>query len=76
MTALNRLKAQMMKAKLRKAPDAANLEEQYNTFLALAFSVEFLLWITKMFARVSSNITLQFPFLEHCYRAFWRPSFF
>lgn len=34
MTALNRLKAQMMKAKLRKAPDAANLEEQYNTAAA------------------------------------------
>lgn len=34
MTALNRLKAQMMKAKLRKAPDAADLEEQYNTAVA------------------------------------------
>jgi hypothetical protein len=34
MTALNRLKAQMMKAKLRKAPDAAVLEEQYNTAAA------------------------------------------
>jgi hypothetical protein len=34
MTALNRLKAQMMKAKLRKAPDAADLEEQYNTAAA------------------------------------------
>ncbi|KAI1074044.1 cell cycle control protein cwf19 [Whalleya microplaca] len=29
-TALNRLRAQMMKAKLRKAPDAAKLEAEYN----------------------------------------------
>ena len=29
LTALNKLKAQMMKAKLRNAPDAAQLEEQY-----------------------------------------------
>ncbi|KAL7628478.1 Pre-mRNA-splicing factor cwf19 [Parahypoxylon ruwenzoriense] len=29
-TALNRLKAQMMKAKLKKAPDAAKLEAEYN----------------------------------------------
>ncbi|KAK3181905.1 Pre-mRNA-splicing factor cwf19 [Lecanicillium sp. MT-2017a] len=29
-TALNRLRAQMMKAKLRKAPNAAALEEEYN----------------------------------------------
>ena len=29
-TALNKLKAQMMKAKLRGAPDAANLEDEYN----------------------------------------------
>lgn len=29
-TALNRLRAQMMKAKLRRAPDAAKLEEEYN----------------------------------------------
>ncbi|KAJ5777774.1 hypothetical protein N7520_001020 [Penicillium odoratum] len=29
LTALNRLKAQMMKAKLKKAPNAAELEEQY-----------------------------------------------
>ncbi|KAI1165057.1 hypothetical protein F5B18DRAFT_212214 [Nemania serpens] len=29
-TTLNRLKAQMMKAKLRKAPDAAQLEAEYN----------------------------------------------
>ncbi|KAI0192461.1 hypothetical protein F4808DRAFT_442941 [Astrocystis sublimbata] len=29
-TALNRLKAQMMKAKLRKAPNAAKLEAEYN----------------------------------------------
>ncbi|KAJ5679463.1 hypothetical protein N7462_007707 [Penicillium macrosclerotiorum] len=36
-TALNRLKAQMMKAKLRGAPNAAELEENYNTSLA-AFS--------------------------------------
>lgn len=34
MTALNRLKAQMMKAKLRKAPDAAALEEQYDSAVA------------------------------------------
>ncbi|KAJ5089451.1 hypothetical protein N7532_008135 [Penicillium argentinense] len=34
LTALNRLKAQMMKAKLRKAPDAAELEEQYNAAAA------------------------------------------
>lgn len=34
MTALNRLKAQMMKAKLKKSPDAAQLEEQYNTAAA------------------------------------------
>lgn len=34
MTALNRLKAQMMKAKLRKASNAADLEEQYNTAAA------------------------------------------
>ncbi|KAJ5567444.1 hypothetical protein N7535_006750 [Penicillium sp. DV-2018c] len=33
-TALNRLKAQMMKAKLKKSPDAAALEEQYNTAVA------------------------------------------
>lgn len=33
-TALNRLRAQMMKAKLRKAPDAADLEEQYNVAAA------------------------------------------
>lgn len=30
LTSLNRLKAKMMKAKLKKAPDAAELEEQYN----------------------------------------------
>lgn len=29
-TALNRLRAQMMKAKLRRAPNAAELEEEYN----------------------------------------------
>lgn len=34
LTALNRLKAQMMKAKLKRAPDAAELEEQYNTAAA------------------------------------------
>lgn len=34
LTALNRLKAQMMKAKLKKAPDAAELEEQYNAAAA------------------------------------------
>ncbi|KAF9887773.1 hypothetical protein FE257_009579 [Aspergillus nanangensis] len=34
LTALNRLKAQMMKAKLRKAPDAAELEERYNAAAA------------------------------------------
>ncbi|KAI1420511.1 hypothetical protein F5Y12DRAFT_772597 [Xylaria sp. FL1777] len=33
-TSLNRLKAQMMKAKLRKAPDAAKLEDEYNQALA------------------------------------------
>jgi len=33
-TTLNRLKAQMMKAKLRKAPDAAKLEEEYNQAMA------------------------------------------
>lgn len=35
-TALNRLKAQMMKAKLRKAPEAAKLEAEYNEALASA----------------------------------------
>ena len=34
LTALNRLKAQMMKAKLKKAPDAADLEVQYNAAAA------------------------------------------
>lgn len=34
LTALNRLKAQMMKAKLKGSPDAAELEEQYNTAAA------------------------------------------
>ncbi|KAJ5138603.1 uncharacterized protein N7515_003451 [Penicillium bovifimosum] len=33
-TALNRLKAQMMRAKLKKSPDAAALEEQYNAAVA------------------------------------------
>lgn len=33
-TALNRLKAQMMKSKLRKAPDAEKLETEYNLALA------------------------------------------
>ncbi|TPX12493.1 uncharacterized protein E0L32_006905 [Thyridium curvatum] len=33
-TALNRLRAQMMKAKLRKAPDAAKLEAEYNAAMA------------------------------------------
>jgi hypothetical protein len=33
-TALNRLKAQMMKAKLKKADNAAELEEEYNTAAA------------------------------------------
>jgi hypothetical protein len=33
-TALNRLKAQMMKAKLRNAPDAAKLEAEYNAAMA------------------------------------------
>lgn len=33
-TALNRLRAQMMKAKLKNAPNAAELEEQYNTAAA------------------------------------------
>ena len=36
-TALNRLRAQMMKAKLRRAPNAAQLEEEYNR-AAAAFS--------------------------------------
>lgn len=35
-TALNKLKAQMMKAKLRKAPEAAQLEAEYNAAAALA----------------------------------------
>lgn len=34
LTALNRLKAQMMKAKLKKSADAAELEEQYNAAAA------------------------------------------
>lgn len=34
LTTLNRLKAQMMKAKLKKAPEAAELEERYNTAAA------------------------------------------
>ncbi|EAU35684.1 conserved hypothetical protein [Aspergillus terreus NIH2624] len=34
LTALNRLKAQMMKAKLKKAPEAAELEERYNAAAA------------------------------------------
>lgn len=34
LTSLNRLKAQMMKAKLKGAPEAAELEEQYNTAAA------------------------------------------
>lgn len=34
LTALNRLKAQMMKAKLKGAPDAAELEQRYNTAAA------------------------------------------
>lgn len=34
LTALNRLKAQMMKAKLKGAPDATELEERYNTAAA------------------------------------------
>jgi len=33
-TALNRLKAQMLKAKMKKAPNAAQLEEEYNAALA------------------------------------------
>ncbi|KAJ0118760.1 cell cycle control protein cwf19 [Diaporthe amygdali] len=33
-TTLNRMRAQVMKAKLRKAPDAAKLEEEYNAALA------------------------------------------
>lgn len=35
-TSLNRLRAQMMKAKLRRAPNAAQLEEEYNRAAALA----------------------------------------
>ncbi|KAI0553430.1 hypothetical protein F4679DRAFT_531275 [Xylaria curta] len=38
-TTLNRLKAQMMKAKLRKAPNAAELEAQYNQ-AAAAFTAK------------------------------------
>ncbi|KAI1133141.1 hypothetical protein F5Y10DRAFT_130091 [Nemania abortiva] len=38
-TTLNRLKAQMMKAKLRKAPDAAKLEIEYNK-AAAAFTAQ------------------------------------
>ncbi|TRX98816.1 hypothetical protein FHL15_000158 [Xylaria flabelliformis] len=38
-TTLNRLKAQMMKAKLRKAPNAAELEAQYNQ-AAAAFAAK------------------------------------
>ncbi|PNY29748.1 Pre-mRNA-splicing factor cwf19 [Tolypocladium capitatum] len=34
-TALNRLRARMMKAKLRRAPNAARLEEEYNRAAAL-----------------------------------------
>ncbi|KAG6017607.1 hypothetical protein E4U43_000741 [Claviceps pusilla] len=37
-TSLNRLRAQMMKAKLRRAPDAARLEQEYNRAAALASS--------------------------------------
>lgn len=37
-TALNRLRAQMMKAKLRKAPNAAQLEQEYNAAAAAATS--------------------------------------
>lgn len=35
-TSLNRLRAQMMKAKLRRAPNAVQLEEEYNKAAALA----------------------------------------
>ncbi|KFH44275.1 Pre-mRNA-splicing factor-like protein [Hapsidospora chrysogenum ATCC 11550] len=35
-TALNRLRAQMMKAKMRRAPNAAELEEEYNRAAAAA----------------------------------------
>ncbi|KAI1334971.1 cell cycle control protein cwf19 [Xylariaceae sp. FL0016] len=38
-TALNRMRAQMMKAKLRKAPDAAKLEAEYNE-VAAAFAAK------------------------------------
>ncbi|KAI0393002.1 hypothetical protein F5Y17DRAFT_434255 [Xylariaceae sp. FL0594] len=38
-TTLNRLKAQMMKAKLRKSPDAARLEAEYNQ-AAAAFALK------------------------------------
>ncbi|KAJ5168239.1 uncharacterized protein N7482_003833 [Penicillium canariense] len=37
-TALNRLKAQLMKAKLKKASNAAELEEQYNNAAAASLS--------------------------------------
>ncbi|KAK4228590.1 CwfJ C-terminus 1-domain-containing protein-like protein [Podospora fimiseda] len=33
-SALNRMRAQLMKAKLRKAPEVAKLEEEYNTAMA------------------------------------------
>jgi hypothetical protein len=35
-TALNKLKAQMMKAKLRRAPEAAELEAEYNAAISMA----------------------------------------
>ncbi|KAG5921952.1 hypothetical protein E4U42_005641 [Claviceps africana] len=37
-TSLNRLRAQMMKAKLRRAPNASQLEQEYNRAAALASS--------------------------------------
>ncbi|QSZ29071.1 hypothetical protein DSL72_003581 [Monilinia vaccinii-corymbosi] len=37
-TALNRLKAQMMKAKLKKSPDAARLEAEYNAAASAGLS--------------------------------------
>ncbi|KAI5302851.1 hypothetical protein KEM55_000861, partial [Ascosphaera atra] len=40
-TALNRLKAKMMKAKLRKAPDAQDLEEEYNAAMAASAETAF-----------------------------------
>jgi hypothetical protein len=58
------LNAEGQGKKIDTAPPPQTSRHLDMTALNLAFSVEFLLWITKMFARVSSDITLQFPFLE------------